>query len=370
MAVALTVTPALGLLLLRRSDGIRRESPLKIVLVRWYSRALERITTTARPAYLAVAGLAILAVAATPQLGQSLLPEFKERDLLMHWITRPGTSLQDEVRITTLSAHELGAIPGVRNFGAHIGQASNADEVVGPEFGENWISIDPEADYDQTLAAVQDEVDSYPGLYRDVQTYLKERIREVLTGTDEALVVRISGDDLETLAKLADEIEDVLSATPGLEAPQAELLTDVPQIEVKVDLDRAQRYGLKPGDVRRAAATLVAGIEVADVYQAGRTYDINVYGVPALRHSLASIQAIAHRHPGRSTGPARPRRRRGGQTDTKRDPEGGRHPPDRRDRWLDRGGRWRDRRGGGESGRRGRPPSGILGRRARRACRA
>ena len=292
MAVALTVTPALGLLLLRRSDGIRRESPLKIALVRWYSRALERITTTARPAYLTVAGLAILAVAATPQLGQSLLPEFKERDLLMHWITRPGTSLQDEVRITTLSAHELGAIPGVRNFGAHIGQASNADEVVGPEFGENWISIDPEADYDQTLAAVQDEVDSYPGLYRDVQTYLKERIREVLTGTDEALVVRISGDDLETLAKLADEIEDVLSATPGLEAPQAELLTDVPQIEVKVDLDRAQRYGLKPGDVRRAAATLVAGIEVADVYQAGRTYDINVYGVPALRHSLASIQAL------------------------------------------------------------------------------
>ena len=292
MAVALTVTPALGLLLLRRSDGIRRESPLKIFLVRWYSRALERITTTARPAYLAVAGLAILAVAATPQLGQSLLPEFKERDLLMHWVTRPGTSLQDEVRITTLSAHELGAIPGVRNFGAHIGQASNADEVVGPEFGENWISIDPDADYDQTLAAVQSEVDSYPGLYRDVQTYLKERIREVLTGTDEALVVRVSGDDLDTLVKLADEIEDVLSATPGLEAPQAELLTDVPQIEVKVDLDRAQRYGLKPGDVRRAAATLVAGIEVADIYQAGRTYDINVYGVPALRHSLASIQAL------------------------------------------------------------------------------
>ena len=47
------------------------------------------------------------------------------------------------------------------------------------------------------LQAVQTEVDGYPGLYRDVQTYLKERIREVLTGTDEAIVVRISGDDLD-----------------------------------------------------------------------------------------------------------------------------------------------------------------------------
>ena len=292
MAVALTVTPALGLMLLRNHSHLRRESPLKTFLVRWYSTILGRVTQSARPAYFAVAGLALLALAGTPQLGQSLLPDFKERDLLMHWVTKPGTSLQEEVRITTRAAGGLTAIPGVRNFGAHIGQATNSDEVVGPEFGENWISIDPEADYDATLKTVQTEVDSYPGLYRDVQTYLKERIREVLTGTDEAIVVRITGDDLATLAEIADRLEDVMSDTPGLDAPQAELLTPVPQIEVEVDLDRAQRFGLKPGDVRRDAATLVAGIEVADVYEAGRSYDINVYGVDDIRHSVDSIRAM------------------------------------------------------------------------------
>ncbi len=292
MAVALTVTPALGLLLLRRSSALRRESPVKTVLVRGYSWALERLTVTARPAYFALAGLAVLAVAGVPQLGQSLLPEFKERDFLMHWVTKPGTSLEEEVRITTLSAKRLGSITGVRNFGAHIGQATNADEVVGPEFGENWISIDPEADYDETLAAVQHEVDGYPGLYRDVQTYLKERIREVLTGTDEALVVRISGDDLEILQRLADEMEDTISDAPGVEAAQAELLAGVPQIEVEVDLDEAGAVGLKPGDVRRAAGMMIAGLEVADVYEAGRSYDINVYGVPAVRESLSSVRAL------------------------------------------------------------------------------
>ena len=83
-----------------------------------------------------------------------------------------------------------------------------------------------------------------------------------------------------------------MSDIPGLESPQAELLTPVPQIEVKVDLAKAQQYGLKPGDVRREAATLVAGIEVADVYEAGRTYDINVYGVASIRHSVPSIKAM------------------------------------------------------------------------------
>ena len=60
-------------------------------------------------------------------------------------------------------------------------------------FGENWISVDPKVDYDKTLAAVQTAVDGYPGLVRDVQTYLKERIREVLTGSHEPITIRIFG---------------------------------------------------------------------------------------------------------------------------------------------------------------------------------
>ena len=102
--------------------------------------------------------LALIALSVVPNLGQSLLPDFKERDFLMHFLTKPGTSLGEEVRITTASAKELQAIPGVRNFGAHIGQAYQSDEPVGPEFGENWVSVDPKADYDKTRDAVQ-EVD-------------------------------------------------------------------------------------------------------------------------------------------------------------------------------------------------------------------
>ena len=71
-------------------------------------------------------------------------------------------------------------------------------------FAENWISIDPKVDYDKTLAAVQKVVDGYPGLQRDVQTYLKERTKEVLTGSSEAIVVRIFGDDLEVLREKAE----------------------------------------------------------------------------------------------------------------------------------------------------------------------
>src|ERR687893_1642645 len=141
----------------------------------------------------------LAAIVVTPTLGTILLPNFKERDFLMHWLAKPGTSQPEEFRVSVRACKDLQEIRGVRNCGSHIGQAFLSDEPYGVDFGENWISISPNVNYDDSLAAVQNTVDSYPGLYRDVQTYLRERVKEVLTGTSEAIVVRIYGPDLDVL---------------------------------------------------------------------------------------------------------------------------------------------------------------------------
>jgi Cu/Ag efflux pump CusA len=210
----------------------------------------------------------------------------------MHWLTKPGTSWPEMNRITIQASKELRAIPGVRNFGAHIGQALIMDEVVGMYFGENWISVDPEVDYDDTVNTIQATVDGYPGLFRDVLTYLKERIREVLTGTSEAIVIRIYGHDLDLLHSKASEVREALEHIEGIIDLHVELHENIPQIEVEVDLTRAQRYGVKPGDVRRAATTLVAGEEAGDIHIAHRTYDVQVWSVPEARNSLTDIQEL------------------------------------------------------------------------------
>lgn len=293
MVVALTVTPAMSLMLLPGAPLERRESPVKLLLQRSYGAALAPVVRRPRRAFVAAAVVMAAGAAALPALGQSFLPSFKERDFLMHWVTKPGSSLVEERRITIQASRELRAIPGVRNFGAHIGQAQNADEVVGVDFGENWISIDPKADYDRTLAAIQEVVAGYPGIYRDVLTYLKERIREVLTGTGEAaIVVRIFGDDLGVLRATAERARNELARVDGLVDLKVELQEDVPQIDVEVDVAVARRYGLKPGDVRRAAATIVNGTEVADFYWRGRTWDVNVWGTPSTRSSLTKIREL------------------------------------------------------------------------------
>ena len=78
----------------------------------------------------------------------------------------------------------------------------------------------------------------------------------------------------------------------GIADLKVELHVDIPQVEVKVDLEAAQRYGVKPGDVRRAAATLLAGEEVGDIFRDGKTYDVNVYSTPKTRSSLTSVREL------------------------------------------------------------------------------
>lgn len=292
MVVALTVTPALSLLLLRNVSSEERESPLIPWFQRGYDKLLWPIVRAPYLAYGSVAVIVALGIAISPFLGQSLLPSFKERDFLMHWLTKPGTSLPEMMRITTQASVELRSIEGVRNFGAHIGRALAADEVVGIDFGENWISVDPAADYNATLARIQQVVDGYPGLYRDVQTYLKERIKEVLTGTSETIVVRIFGPDLDVLHEKANEVKAALNGINGIIDLHEEHIENIPQMEIEVNLLAAQHYGLTPGEVRRAAATYVNGIEVGDVFRDGKVIDIRLRGTPETRHSLTSIREL------------------------------------------------------------------------------
>ncbi len=289
MVVATTVTPALCLILLRRATIEHRESPLVPWLKGIYRRLLSGVIGSPRATLATVLVIVFAGIGVVPLLGQSLLPNFKERDFLMHWIPPEGTSRSETFRIVQRASVELRQIPGVRNFGAHIGQAVSGDEPFGINFAENWISVDPKADYDKTRAAVEEAVEGYPGMRRDVQTYLRERIKEVLTGSSDAIVVRVFGPELPVLRKSADEVFEALKDIPGLIDLHIGQQMDIPQVEVKVNLEAAGRHGLKPGDIRRVAAVVTSGQEVTDIHRDGKVYDVFVWAPEKLRHDLNSL---------------------------------------------------------------------------------
>jgi CzcA family heavy metal efflux pump len=298
LLVAVTITPALSLILLSRGR-LDHPDPLTVrALKRGYAAVLTLVIHRPRWAYVVVAVTSAAGLAVVPFLGESLIPEFKERDFLSHIITKPGTSLPEERRIVTTEQRQLATIPGVTHVGTHIGQAFLADETVGVNFGEHWIAMSDSAPYDETRAAIEDKVAQLPGVFQNVETYLNERIDEVLAGSSEPIDVRIFGSDLRLIRQKADEVRDKIAELDGVDVAFVEFQEGVPQMEVKVNLAAAQRYGVKPGDVRRAAATLVESEEVGDIFRGGRAYDVHVWSTPETRNSVQSIYSLPIDTPG------------------------------------------------------------------------
>lgn len=301
LLVALTVTPALCLLLLGRAAERGHDSPIVRRLKGGYGRTLPFFL---QHPWLSTSVLAVslgITVIAWTRLGEEFLPNFQERDFLMHWVEKPGTSLEAMTRITVRASQELRSIPGVRNFGSHIGRAEVADEVVGPNFTELWISVDPKAPYVETLAKVQAMVDGYPGLYRDVQTYLRERVKEVLTGASGAIVVRVFGPDLAVLRERAAAIGKAIEDVKGVTALKVEPQTLVPHLAVHLRPEAAALHGLGPGAVRRALSTLVRGTKVGEVFEEQRIHDVFVWSVPDVRSDPQALRDLLLETPGGGT---------------------------------------------------------------------
>jgi CzcA family heavy metal efflux pump len=293
LGVALTLTPALSLLLLPRAANRERPEPaLTRFLKQRYRRILPVFVKKPKTAVVTMIVLFGLTAATVPFLGEEFLPNFKETDFLMHWVEKPGTSLEAMRRITIRASKELRSIPGVRNFGSHIGRAEVADEVVGPNFTELWISIDPHAPYESTVGKIQEVVDGYPGLTRDLLTYLKERIKEVLTGAGASIVVRLYGPELDGLRAKAAEVGRTIGGVQGVANLKIEQQVLVPQIEVRLRQDAASRFGLTPGDVRRAATTLIKGQKVGELYEAQQINDVVVWGAPHLRADIEAVRGL------------------------------------------------------------------------------
>lgn len=300
LGVALTVTPALCLILLPKVGRTKAHKDTRFVrlLKRGYRSALPPLLARPRIVSVSLVALFLVSGLTVTRMGEEFLPNFQEYDFLMHWVEKPGTSLQAMQRITTRVSRELRAIPGVRNFGSHIGRAEVADEVVGPNFTELWISLDPSVSYAPTVARIQEVVDGYPGLTRDLLTYLKERIKEVLSGGSGAIVVRLYGPNLDVLREKASEVSSAISGIQGVANLQIEQQVDVPQIEIRLRPDAAQRFGLTAGDIRRTAMTLVRGTKAGEVYEDQRIFDVSVWSMERSRADIVSLGNLLIDAPG------------------------------------------------------------------------
>jgi CzcA family heavy metal efflux pump len=290
--VALTVTPALALVLLARAPE-RREPPFTGWVRRGYETVMTRASNRPRVVFAGIAVVLLAGLAVLPLLGgRPLLPPIHDRSIVISLTGTPGMSGTEMARMAGQASAELRAIPGVHNVGAHVGRAITSDETEGVNAGELWLTIDPAADYDRTVNRIREVVDGYPGFARDVTDYPEQQIKEATTGASGDVVVRVYGPDLTVLRAKAEEVQRLLAGTKGVVAPKVDLPPEEPTVQIEVNLAAAQKYGIRPGDVRRDTAILLSGLQAGNLFEDQKVFDVVVWGVPAARASLTSIRDL------------------------------------------------------------------------------
>ena len=293
MVVSFLLTPTLGVLLLRGPDGrqeARRPGPLVRGTRRIFDRGFAAIAPPGRA--WALAGVLVLALLAIiPQTGgnSSVLPALQDRNLLLHVEAAPGTSLIEMDRITATAGNELQTLPGVKSVGTHVGRAIGSDQLTNVNSAEVWITLDDRADYARTKAAITTVMHGYPGLRTDLVTYPGDRVGQVTAGQRDDLLVRVYGADLNVLQQKAGAVRAMLTRVSGVANPAVRPIPQQPTVAVKVNLAAAQKYGLRPGDIRRDATTLTSGLIVGNLYEQSKIFDVVIWGAPQTRSNLTEL---------------------------------------------------------------------------------
>lgn len=288
LIVSLTVTPALCSYLLPSMRSMEHEDGW---LVRKLKAADRRVLGVALKhpgaVFAAAAVLVAGAAAALPFLGGEFLPPFNEGTLTVNVIARPGISLEESNRLGTLAEQLVHRVPEVASTARRTGRAELDEHAEGVHYSEIDVDLKPgKRSREAILNDIREELDKIPGVAVNVGQPISHRLDHLLSGVRAQIAVKIFGDDLGELRRLAREARAAMQGVQGITDLQIEQQVLIPQIAVKVNRERAARLGVNAGALAELLELALAGSTVTQLLEGQRTIDVVLRYPPETRKDI------------------------------------------------------------------------------------
>ncbi|MGH9401408.1 MAG: efflux RND transporter permease subunit, partial [Terriglobia bacterium] len=299
LLVALTVTPALCMILLANRD-LPSPDPLFLrVLKRGYRRLLLGVERAPVVVMAAVGIVILVGVLALTTLEASFLPQLQEGNLTVHMTMVPGTSIQQSLRLGGSVTEALLKIPSVRLVAQRVGRAELGDDTGGTHSSEFEVALKPlnGSQYAAVLAAIRKTLAQFAGATFSVNNFLVERINETLSGYTSGVVVNIFGNNLNALDGEARAVARALAGIRGVSAVQLQSPPGMPQVVVRLRPQDVARWGFDPVQALDAVRTAYGGDVVGQIYDGSRVFDVSVILNAKDRRSVSQIGDLPLRGP-------------------------------------------------------------------------
>jgi len=311
MILSVTFVPAAVALFIGKRVA-EQESRLMGWARRAYAPVLERVLGNGAIVVTAAVVVVILSGLLATRLGSEFMPSLDEGDLAVQAARIPATSLTQSLDMQKrLEAGLMARFPEIERVFARTGTAEIASDPMPQNLSDGYIMLKPESAWPaprktraELIAAIREETARYPGNAFEFSQPVQLRFNELISGARSDVVVKVIGDDMDVLAATGGRIADVLRRVPGAAEVKVEQTGGLPLLTVRIDRDKAARYGLNVADVQETLAIATGGREAGALFEGDRRFAIAVRLPEALRTDVEALRRLPIALPAGAAGPS------------------------------------------------------------------
>ncbi|SJZ93433.1 cobalt-zinc-cadmium resistance protein CzcA [Enhydrobacter aerosaccus] len=295
-----TVSPALSALILPENVA-HTETRVVRALSRFYGRVRDQVLRRRGTTVLAGVGLVALAALAGSSIGLEFLPKLEEGNMWIRATMPTSISLEEGNDYANRMRKLIKGFPEAETVISQHGRPDDGTDSTGFFNAEFFVPLKPfdkwrkGLDKEHLIAEINDAlVKAFPGVEFNFSQYIQDNVQEAASGVKGENSVKVFGNDLETLARLGDEIKDAMSTVPGIADLSVFASLGQPTIRIDINRSRAARYGLAPGDINATVQAAIGGQAAGDLYENGsdRHFPMVVRLAPRYRENLEAIKRI------------------------------------------------------------------------------
>ncbi|MCK9908181.1 CusA/CzcA family heavy metal efflux RND transporter [Microbacteriaceae bacterium K1510] len=273
----------------------------------WFMRGARRLYTPALNLSIRLRGIVAMGAAAlvlvtgllASRMGGEFIPSLDEGDIAMHAMRVPGTSLTQAIDMQQAVEKALREFPEVKDVFSKIGTAEVATDPMPPNVADTFIMLkprsawpDPNRTKAELIEAIERRVADVPGNNYEFTQPIQMRFNELISGVRSDVGIKIFGDDLDTLLRIAGQVQQAIQTIPGAADVKTEQVTGLPVMTIKLDRQALSRYGLSVGDVQSTIEVAIGGKRAGQIFDGDRRFDLIVRLPEHLRVDFDAIRSL------------------------------------------------------------------------------
>jgi cobalt-zinc-cadmium resistance protein CzcA len=247
----------------------------------------------------------LISIFAFTRLGGEFIPQLEEGDLAAGVMTLQGGSLSHTIEmVEKANKILLSQFPEIKHAVCKIGAGEIPTDPTPMETGDYIITLKDKSEWtsaktrEELVEKMEEALIPLAGVKFEFQQPIQMRFNELMSGSKQDVAIKIYGDDLNTLAQKASEVERIIMNIDGVEDINVEKVTGLSQVQVDYNRDRLAQYGLTVEDVNRVLRSAFAGSQAGVVYDEERRFGLVVRLDKDYRQSLDDVKNLSVALPG------------------------------------------------------------------------